>query len=122
VTPRSLRSHCLRLAGAEETFPFSPGVSVFKVGGKMFALSQLKSEPLQVSVKVEPELGERLRMSYEQIRPGYHLNKTHWITIDCAAGLDDAMVRDLVEDSWALVASRLPKPVRMRLGIGASVG
>src|SRR5262249_13839375 len=114
--------HCLRLAGAEETFPFGPGVSVFKVGGKMFALSQLKSEPLRVSVKVEPELGERLRMSYEQIQPGYHLNKRHWVTIECAAGLEDRMVRDLIEDSWALVASKLPKAVRMRLGIGASIG
>ncbi len=122
MTPRSLRAHCLRLAGAEETFPFGPTTAVFKVGGKIFAISGLDAEHLQVSVKVEPELGERLRMSYEQIRPGYHLNKQHWITIECAAGLEDRMIRDLVEDSWALVASKLPKPVRIRLGIGASVG
>ena len=73
-------------------------------------------------MKVEPELGERLRASYAEIRPGYHLNKRHWITIDAGGGLEDRMVRDLVEDSWALVASKLPRPVRMRLGIGASVG
>jgi predicted DNA-binding protein (MmcQ/YjbR family) len=122
VTPRSLRAHCLRLAGAEETFPFGPTTAVFKVGGKIFAISGLDADDLHISVKVEPELGERLRASYPEIRPGYHLNKRHWITIDAGGGLEDRMVRDLVEDSWALVASQLPRAARMRLGIGASVG
>jgi predicted DNA-binding protein (MmcQ/YjbR family) len=98
-----LKAHCLGLAGAEETFPFTPGVSVFKVGGKMFALSSLDSEPLDVSVKCDPDLGERLRDSYESIIPGYHLNKRHWITITLNADVDDAQVRELIEDSYDLV-------------------
>ena len=82
-----LRSFCLSRPTAVEDFPFSPGVSVFRLRaregkkGKMFALSQLEQEPLKVSVKIDPELGESLRASYESIEPGYHLNKRHWVTI-----------------------------------------
>jgi predicted DNA-binding protein (MmcQ/YjbR family) len=103
VTAEELREHCLSLAGAEETFPFGAEVSVFKVGGKMFALSRLDTEPLQVSVKCEPELAEQLRVTYPAIAPGYHLNKRHWNTITFDGSVSDAMVRDLVEDSYALV-------------------
>ena len=63
-------------------------------------------EPLTVSVKCDPDLAERLRASYEAIVPGYHLNKRHWITITVNGDLADAHVRDLVEDSCALVRPR----------------
>jgi predicted DNA-binding protein (MmcQ/YjbR family) len=104
MTSAQLRHHCLRLAGAEETFPFGPETSVFKVGGKMFALSALKRKPLTVSVKCEPELGEQLRASYEEIEPGYHLNKRHWLTVTCGGGAPDELVRELVAGSYDLVA------------------
>ena len=95
MTPAQLRRHCLKLAGAEETFPFGPETSVFKVGGKMFALTALKRKPLTVSVKCEPELGEQLRASYEEIEPGYHLNKRHWLTVTCGgAGPDGTLTPD----------------------------
>jgi predicted DNA-binding protein (MmcQ/YjbR family) len=106
VTVAELKSWCLGMAGAEETFPFTPGVSVFKVAGKMFALSQLGEEPLEVSVKCDPELSEKLRASYESIVPGYHLNKRHWITITLNAEVDDEQGRRLIEDSYDLVKPR----------------
>ena len=81
---------------------------MFKVGGKMFALSALDRTPLEVSVKCEPELAEALRRSYPAIRPGYHLNKRHWNTITLDGTLPDRLVRDLVEDSYDLVVSALP--------------
>ena len=96
------------MPGAEETFPFGSETSVFKIRGKIFALSALAGRPLKVSVKCEPELGERLRASYDAIVPGYHLNKRHWITITIS-GVPDRMVRDLVEDSYDLV-----RPQRQR--------
>ena len=99
-----LKSRCLALPGASEEFPFGDEVSVFKVGGKMFALAQLKREPLQVSVKCEPELGEQLRGTYEEIEPGYHLNKRHWLTVTCGGAADDKLVRELVAGSYDLVA------------------
>jgi predicted DNA-binding protein (MmcQ/YjbR family) len=106
VTPAQLRRLCLSFAGATEEFPFAPGVSVFKVGGKMFALSRLDASPLTVSLKCDPELAAMLRATYSAVKPGYHLNKRHWNTVTLDGTLDDAMVRDLVEDSYDLVAAR----------------
>ena len=111
-----LRSWCLRQAGAVEEFPFGPETSVFKVARKMFALSALDRTPLEVSVKCEPELAVSLRGSYPAIRPGYHLNKRHWNTITLDGSLPDRVVRDLIEDSYDLVVSALPKRVREQLG------
>jgi predicted DNA-binding protein (MmcQ/YjbR family) len=82
----------------------------------MFALSALEREPLEVSVKCEPELAIELRNSYPAIRPGYHLNKRHWNTITVDGSLPDQLVRDLVEDSYDLVVSALPKRVQKELG------
>src|SRR5881392_416702 len=67
MTPTELRDHCLSFAGAEETFPFGPRTSVFKVAGKMFALSQLGADSLRVSLKCEPELAEALRAAYAAV-------------------------------------------------------
>jgi predicted DNA-binding protein (MmcQ/YjbR family) len=112
MTGAELREWCLMMPGAEETFPFTEGVSVFKTHGKMFALSALGREPLAVSVKCDPDLGERLRVSYTAIVPGYHLNKRHWITITVNADVADAEVRDLIEDSCDLVRPRRRRTVR----------
>ena len=104
MTPAQLRRLCLRFAGAEETFPFGPETSVFKVRGKMFSLAQLERKPLKVSVKCEPELGEQLRGTYDEIEPGYHRNKRHWLTVTCHGGAPDELVRELVAGSYDLVA------------------
>ena len=111
-----LRAWCLRHAGAIEDFPFGPEHSVFKVAGKIFALSALDRVPLEVSVKCEPDLAVALRDTYAAIRPGYHLNKRHWNTITLDGSLPDRLVRDLIEDSYDLVVSALPKRTRDQLG------
>jgi predicted DNA-binding protein (MmcQ/YjbR family) len=113
---KELRSCCLGHAGAIEDFPFGPETSVFKVASKMFALSALDRTPLEVSLKCEPELAASLRRSYPAIRPGYHLNKRHWNTVTLDGSLSDQFLRDLVEDSYDLVVSALPKRVREQLG------
>lgn len=104
MTPAQLRRVCLELSGAEETFPFGPETSVFKVRGKMFALAPLQRKPLEVSVKCEPELGIELRGTYDEIEPGYHLNKRHWLTVTCGGEATDELVRELVVGSYDLVA------------------
>ena len=111
-----LRAWCLRQSGAVEEFPFGPETSVFKVAGKIFALSALDRTPLQVSVKCEPDLAVALRDSYPAIRPGYHLNKRHWNTVTLDGSLTDQVVRDLIEDSYDLIVSALPKRVQEQLG------
>jgi predicted DNA-binding protein (MmcQ/YjbR family) len=111
-----LRGHCLSFAGSEETFPFGPETSVFKVEGKMFALSRLDAEELRVSVKCEPRLAENLRAVHPEVTPGYHLDKRHWNTLIIGGGLGDAAVRDMIEDSYDLVVSKLSAAKRRALG------
>jgi predicted DNA-binding protein (MmcQ/YjbR family) len=107
-----LKTACLAWPGAGEEFPFGDEVSVFKVGGKMFAACRLDGEPLQLSVKCEPELAVQLRAAYPAIAPGYHLNKRHWNTITLDGSLPDQMVADLLGDSYDLVVGSLPKARR----------
>ena len=116
MSPAELRDHCLSFPGAEETFPFGPNTSVFKVAGKMFALSQLAADPLRVSLKCEPELAEALRGAHAAVLPGYHLNKRHWNTVVIDGSLPDEAIRDMVEDSYDLVVSKLPRTRRRALG------
>ena len=115
MTPDQLRDLCLSMPGAEETFPFGPETSVFKVGGKIFALSALGAELFRVSVKSDPEVAKGLRSTHESIIPGYHLNKRHWITVTLGGDAPDALVRDLIEDSHDLVR---PRPRRQGGGSG----
>jgi predicted DNA-binding protein (MmcQ/YjbR family) len=115
MKPADLQQHCLAQPDAVEDFPFGENVSVFKVRGKMFALSMLTKKPLEVSVKCEPELAVQLRDSYEAVQPGYHLNKRHWNTITIGADVPDRLVRDMIEDSYDLVVDGLPKGQRERL-------
>src|SRR3954451_19109258 len=115
-----LRTWCLEQAGAGEEFPFGPEHSVFKVAGKIFALSALDRAPLEVSVKCEPDLAVALRDTYAAIRPGYHLNRRHWNTLTLDGRLPDQLVRDLIEDSYDLIVSALPRRTRDQLGAAPS--
>jgi len=112
----ALREHCLSLPGATETFPFGPNTSVFKVAGRMFALSQLGADSLQVSLKCEPELAEALRATHAAVLPGYHLNKRHWNTVIIDGSLPGEAVRSMIEDSYDLVVSSLPRERQRALG------
>ena len=118
----ALRRWCLAQTGSVEEFPFGPTTSVFKVGGKVFAISALDRSPLEVSLKCEPELALELRGTYAAIRPGYHLNKRHWNTVTLDGTLPDRLVRDLIEDSYDLVVSALPKRTRTQLGWAREAG
>jgi predicted DNA-binding protein (MmcQ/YjbR family) len=114
--PSVLRRRCLELPGSFEDFPFSEGLSVFKVEGKVFAITRLDARPLTVSLKCEPELAEQLRATYPAITPGYHLNKRHWNTVTVDGSISDRLVLDMVEDSYDLVVAGMPKRVQAALG------
>lgn len=101
------------MLGSEEVFPFGPDTSVFKVAGKMFALARLAQTPLTVSLKCEPALAEQLRAAHPTVRPGYHLHKRHWNTVLIDGSLAAATIADMIEDSYDLVVSELPR-VRQR--------
>ncbi|TXS24352.1 MmcQ/YjbR family DNA-binding protein [Streptomyces sp. gb1(2016)] len=114
MTPQELRAFCLEFNASAEEFPFGPDASVFKVLGKMFALSVLDARPLKVSLKCDPDEALRLRKEHPAFVPGWHLNKRHWNTVTVSE-LPDRMVRELVEDSYDLVVAGLPKAERLRL-------
>ncbi|MGY0486636.1 MmcQ/YjbR family DNA-binding protein [Streptomyces sp. WG-D5] len=121
MTPQELRSFCLSFNAAVEDFPFNPETSVFKVLGKMFALSTLDAGPLTVNLKCDPEEAVRLRAEHPGlVVPGWHMNKRHWntVTADRPEELPDRVVRELVEDSYDLVVAGLPRAERLRLDRG----
>lgn len=116
MTPQELRTFCLAFNGAVEDFPFNPQTSVFKVQGRLFALADLRSRPLTVNLKCDPEDAVRLRAGHEGlIVPGWHMNKRHWNTVTVDGGLPDRLVRELIEDSYDLVVAGLPRADRLRL-------
>ena len=106
------REYCLGKPEATEGTPFGPTVVVFKVGGKMFALASLDYVPARANLKCDPDLALELRDRYEQVRPGYHMNKKHWNTIDIEAGIPDGEIRKMIDHSYDLVAKNLPKSKR----------
>jgi predicted DNA-binding protein (MmcQ/YjbR family) len=117
IDAAAIRAWCHDRAGVTEERPFGPQTTVFKVEGKMFALSALEAEPpLRLSLKCEPELAEALRRDNDAIAPGYHLNKRHWNTVTLDGSLPDEMVLDMLEDSYDLVVSAMPRAVQVRLG------
>jgi predicted DNA-binding protein (MmcQ/YjbR family) len=118
----ALRDRCLTFRGSEETFPFGFETSVFKVAGKMFALSRLGDDPLRVSLKCEPLLAQQLRAAHPAIVGGYHLNKRHWNTVVIDGTLSDQMIGDMIEDSYDLVVSALPRARRRALGWRGDAG
>jgi len=114
MNAEQLRAFCLEFNGAQETFPFTPETSVFKVGGKMFALSALDAVPLAVNVKCDPDIAVGQRADHPAIVPGWHMNKRHWNTVTVGE-LPERLVRELIEDSYDLVVATLPKAERHRL-------
>ena len=109
------REYCLTQPGACEETPFGPDVLVFKVGGKMFALAALDEVPTTVNLKCDPDLALDLRDRYEQVSPGYHMNKKHWNTVEIDSGLPDKELCKMIDHSYRLVIESLPKAVRAKL-------
>ena len=82
----------------------------------MFALSQLAQQPLRVSLKCEPLLAQQLRADHAAVLPGYHLNKRHWNTVIIDGSMSEQQLKDMIEDSYDLVVSKLPESRRRALG------
>jgi predicted DNA-binding protein (MmcQ/YjbR family) len=104
MTPDSLREFCLALPQVTESFPFNEETSVFKtsVNGKSFALSDLSNRPFSVSLACDPQESLALRAEFEQITPGSHLNKKHWITVVLDGAVPDDLAEQLLRSSHDL--------------------
>lgn len=109
------REYCLSLPHTTEDFPFDEEVLVFRVGGKIFSLTNINGFE-SVNLKCDPERAVELRERYDGIRPGYHMNKQHWNTIVMDGSVPDALVCELVQHSYALIFRSLPAKLRQQLG------
>ncbi len=109
------REYCLSKSGVEETLPFGPDTLVFKVMGKVFALTGLDSEDFTVNLKCDPARAQQLREQYPEVRPGWHMNKKHWNTVNLGGSLKETFLQDLIDHSYELVVQKLPKRDRQTL-------
>ncbi|RZS99726.1 MmcQ/YjbR family DNA-binding protein [Aquimarina brevivitae] len=103
------RNYCLAKKGVTESFPFDQTTLVFKVMGKMFALTGLDRIPFSVNLKCDPERAITLREHHPEVQPGYHMNKKHWNTINFSGNLATNRLYELINHSYDLVVSGLPK-------------
>jgi predicted DNA-binding protein (MmcQ/YjbR family) len=115
VDAAGFRAYCLKKPGTTESSPFGPEHIVFKVGGKMYALVALDEIPPAANLKCDPDLALELRDRYEDVQPGYHMNKKHWNTVVIAGALSEAEVRKMIDHSYDLVVQSLPKKTRAAL-------
>jgi predicted DNA-binding protein (MmcQ/YjbR family) len=110
--------YCLSKKGVTEHFPFDEETLVFKVGGKMFALSSLnqweKATP-SVNLKCNPEYAEELRAQYDDIKPGWHMSKIHWNTIEINRDVPDSLIKELIDHSYELVFKSLTKKLQTEI-------
>ena len=110
-----LRIFCLSLKGTEETFPFGDQTLVFKVMGKAFCLVGLDAHPFQFNLKCNPEKAIELREQYSGVRPGFHMNKKHWNTVEIDGSFDDAKAKEWIVDSYNLVVMGLTRKLKQEL-------
>jgi predicted DNA-binding protein (MmcQ/YjbR family) len=106
-----LREYCLSKPGTTESFPFDETTLVFKVGGKMFALTDLEGD-FTINLKCDPEKAIELREQYNFVQPGYHMSKVHWNTIIIDGRVSDKQLCDWIDESYGLVLNSLSKKIK----------
>ncbi len=108
----SLRDRCLAHQGTTEDSPFGENVLAFRVGGKIFALTDVENFPASVNLKCDPERAIDLRERFGGVLPGYHMNKKHWNTVLLDGSVPDAEVSSMIDHSYQLVRASLKKSLR----------
>ena len=106
-----IHQYCLSKKGVQETFPFDKETLVMKVGGKMFLLMCLDTQPVSISVKTDPEWSAELREQHPQITGAYHMNKTHWNSVLCE-GIKQDLIQKLIDHSYDLILNSLTKKMK----------
>ena len=111
----AFRLYCLAKPGVTEDMPFGEETLAFRVEGKIFALTNLSQNEFRVNLKCDPDWAVDLREHHSQIMPGYHMNKKHWNTVLFEAGLDEQLLRSMIDRSYELIVQKLPHNARERL-------
>lgn len=111
------REYCLSKPHTIEDFPFGPQYLTFKIAGKMFAVTNLDEAEFTVNLKCEPIRALALREEFEEITPGFHMNKKHWNTVDFEGSLGEDFICELIDHSYEMVVQSFSKKKRVELGL-----
>lgn len=114
MNPEEIRFLCLSLPGSSEDFPFDENTLAFKVAGKIFLLTDVR-DFASLNLKCEPEKAAELRERYQSVRPGYHMNKKHWNTIEIPGDYRASDLQDWIRHSYDMVVQTLPAGKRSHL-------
>ena len=107
-----IREYCLQKKATTFDFPFDEEVMACRVAGKIFVLMSILQFPVSINVKCDPEKAIDLRERYEAVKPGSHMNKTHWNTVTCDGSLSDAEIFSFIDHSYEMVLQSIPKKIR----------
>lgn len=108
------RDHCLAKSHVTESFPFDQKTLVFKVGNKMFALTNV-DEFNRVNLKCDPERAIELRERYHGVTPGYHMSKVHWNSVEVDSDVPESLFLELIDHSYSLVVKSLPAALKKEI-------
>lgn len=110
------REYCLAKKEVAEELPFDVNTLVFKVAGKIFAITDIDKFE-SINLKCDPEKAEDLRARYNAVQPGYHMHKKHWNTIINNSDVNDTLLKQWIDESYELVIQGLPKKIKQELGL-----
>lgn len=108
-------NYCLNKKGVKEDFPFDEETLVFKVMGKIFVLIPLEKIPLQINVKCNPEKAIELRERFDNVQPGWHMNKNYWNTIIVDDNIRWSDLKEWIDHSYDEVVNNLKRSDKEKL-------
>jgi len=117
MTNKDIGTYCLGRNGVEKMYPFDKKTAVYKVGNKMFLLSNDESTEVRINLKCDPIYALELRSIYASVIPGYHMSKKHWNTVTCNKEIDDTLVKEWIDDSYDLVFGSLTKKLQNEMNL-----
>jgi predicted DNA-binding protein (MmcQ/YjbR family) len=117
VNFQETKTYLLSKPDAILDFPFGPETAVFKVRNKMFATLVETEGQAWSNLKCDPTEALMLRDIFPEVRPGYHMNKKHWNTIELQGNLPQSEIERMIDNSYTLVVKSLPLKVRQSLEI-----
>tara|TARA_A100000164_G_scaffold98548_1_gene85811 strand:+ start:811 stop:1212 length:402 start_codon:yes stop_codon:yes gene_type:complete len=117
MNKKTVRTYCLTLPLVRQDYPFGPDVQVFKIKEKLFALMTTRQGIERVNLKCDPEEAIILREIFDDVIPGYHMNKMHWNTIILSGSIPDGEIKRMIDRSYCLVVKKLKKIDRGSLEI-----
>jgi len=109
----SLRELCLSFPGATEQIQWGCDL-LFKVGGKMFAITPLEPAPVCLSFKASPEKFAELT-ERPGIIPAPYLARAQWVALETRDALPQSELSSLLRESYEMIAAKLPKKIRESL-------